>query len=181
MNYTEPIRDKELLGGIARYLKSNNKRDYVLFSLAVYSGLRITDILNLKVRDVKNKNEFILVEKKTGKRKTLNINPNLQNILKSFIKNRDDREYIISYRDNGENPISRARAFQIIKSCGDRFDLRISPHSLRKTFGYFHYKTNKDIIILQKIFNHSHTDITFRYIGVNSETIKKSINNLKFW
>jgi len=59
--------------------------------------------------------------------------------------------------------------------------LRISPHSLRKTFGYFHYKTNKDIIILQKIFNHSHADITFRYIGVNSETIKKSINNLKFW
>lgn len=181
MNYTEPIRDKELLGEIARYLKSNNKRDYVLFSLAVYSGLRITDILNLKVKDVKNRNEFILVEKKTGKRKTLNINPNLQNILKSFIKNRDDKEYIISYRDNGDRPISRARAFQIIKSCGDRFDLRISPHSLRKTFGYFHYKTNKDIIILQKIFNHSHSDITFRYIGVNSETIKSSINNLKFW
>ena len=181
MNYTEPIRDKELLGEIARYLKSNNKRDYVLFSLAVYSGLRITDILNLKVKDVKNRNEFVLIEKKTGKRKTLNINPNLQNILKSFIKNRDDREYIISYRDNGDKPISRARAFQIIKNCGDRFDLRISPHSLRKTFGYFHYKTNKDIIILQKIFNHSHADTTFRYIGVNSETIKNSINNLKFW
>lgn len=181
MNYTEPIRDKELLGDIARYLKSNNKRDYVLFSLAVYSGLRITDILNLRVRDVKNRNEFIMIEKKTGKRKTLNINPNLQNIIKAFIKNRDDREYIISYRDNGEKPISRARAFQIIKNCGDRFDLRISPHSLRKTFGYFHYKTNKDIIILQKIFNHSHADVTFRYIGVNSETIKNSINNLKFW
>lgn len=181
MNYTEPIRDKELLGDIARYLKSNNKRDYVLFALAVYSGLRITDILNLRVKDVKNRNEFIMTEKKTGKRKTLNINPNLQNIIKAFIKNRDDREYIISYRDNGEKPISRARAFQIIKNCGDRFNLRISPHSLRKTFGYFHYKTNKDIIILQKIFNHSHTDITFRYIGVNSETIKNSINNLKFW
>lgn len=181
MNYTEPIRNKDLLGDIARYLKSNNKRDYVLFSLAVYSGLRITDILNLRVKDVKNRHEFVMIEKKTRKRKTLNINPNLQNIIKTFIKNRDDREYIISYRDSGEKPISRARAFQIIKNCGDRFDLRISPHSLRKTFGYFHYKTNKDIIILQKIFNHSHTDITFRYIGVNSETIKNSINNLKFW
>lgn len=181
MNYTEPIRNKDLLGDIARYLKSNNKRDYVLFSLAVYSGLRITDILNLRVKDVKNRHEFVMIEKKTRKRKTLNINPNLQNIIKTFIKNRDDREYIISYRDNGEKPISRARAFQIIKNCGDKFNLRISPHSLRKTFGYFHYKTNKDIIILQKIFNHSHTDVTFRYIGVNSETIKNSINNLKFW
>lgn len=181
MNYTEPIKDKELLKDIAKYLKNSNERNYILFSLAVYSGLRITDILNLRVKDVKNRNEFVLVEKKTGKRKTLNINPNLQNILKTFIKNRDEREYIISYRDNGERPITRGRAFQIIKNCGDKFDLRISPHSLRKTFGYFHYKANKDIIILQKIFNHSHTDITFRYIGVNSETIKNSINNLKFW
>ncbi len=56
---------------IARYLKSNNKRDYVLFSLAVYSGLRITDILNLKVKDVKNRNEFILVEKKKQVRERL--------------------------------------------------------------------------------------------------------------
>ena len=86
MNYTEPIKDKEFLRDIARYLKNSNERNYILFSLAVYSGLRITDILNLKVKDVKNRNEFVLVEKKTGKRKTLNINPNLQNILKTFIK-----------------------------------------------------------------------------------------------
>ena len=74
MNYTEPIKDKELLRDIAKYLKNSNERNYILFSLAVYSGLRITDILNLKVKDVKNRNEFVLVEKKTGKRKTLNIN-----------------------------------------------------------------------------------------------------------
>ena len=181
MNYTEPIRDKELLGEIARYLKSNNKRDYVLFSLAVYSGLRITDILNLKVKDVKNRNEFILVEKKTGKRKTLNINPNLQNILKSFIKNRDDKEYIISYRNKGNKPISRTRAFQIVQEIGREFDLHLSPHSLRKTFGYFHYKMNRDIVTLQKIYNHANSDVTYRYIGINSETIKKSINSLKLW
>ena len=52
MNYTEPIRDRDILGDIADYLKTNNKRDYVLFALAVYSGLRIIDILNLRVRDV---------------------------------------------------------------------------------------------------------------------------------
>ncbi len=181
MNYTEPIKDKELIKDIAKYLKHNNERDYILFALGVYSGLRITDILNLRVRDVKNRSEFILIEKKTKKRKVLNINPNLKMMLVRFVKNRDDREYIISYRDNGDNPITRARAFQIIKSCGDKFGLRLSPHSLRKTFGYFHYKTNKDVVILQKIFNHSHPDITFRYIGINSETIKNSINNLKLW
>ena len=181
MNYTEPIKDKELLKDIAKYLKNSNERNYILFSLAVYSGLRITDILNLKVKDVKNRNEFVLVEKKTGKRKTLNINPNLQNILKTFIKNKEDNEYLISSRDSGDKPLTRIRAFQIMQDIGDKFNIRISPHSLRKTFGYFHYKTNRDIVLLQKIFNHSHPEVTFRYIGVNSETTKKSIDILKFW
>lgn len=181
MNYTEPIRNRDTLKEMAKHFKNNNDRDYVLFALAVYSGLRITDVLNLKVKDVKNKSEFILVEKKTGKRKTLNINPNLQNILKTFIKNKEDNEYLISSRDSGDKPLTRIRAFQIMQDIGDKFNIRISPHSLRKTFGYFHYKTNRDIVLLQKIFNHSHPEVTFRYICVNSETTKKSIDSLKFW
>lgn len=180
MNYTEPIKDKDVLKDIAKYLKNNNERDYVLFSLGVYSGLRITDILNLRIVNVKNRTEFILVEKKTGKRKTLNINTNLQRILKQFIKDKNEREYLIS-GNGGRKPLSRVRAFQILKNIGNEFDINISPHSLRKTFGYFHYKANKDIILLQKIFNHSSPEVTFRYIGINSETIKKSIDTLNFW
>ena len=181
MNYTEPIKDKEIIKDIAHYLKHNNKRDFILFSLAVYSGLRITDILKLKVKDVKNRSEFVIIEKKTRKRRVLNINRNLQDILKSYVKNKDDTDYLISSYNTGETPITRTRAFQIIKRLGEKFDLNISPHSLRKTFGYFHYKANKDIVILQKIFNHSHSDVTLRYIGMSFETVKKSINNLKFW
>ncbi len=181
MNYTEPIRDRDILGDIADYLKTNNKRDYVLFALAVYSGLRIIDILNLRVRDVKNKSEFVLIEKKTGKRKVLSINPNLRSILNSFVRNKSDRAYIISYRNKGNKPISRTRAFQIVQEIGREFDLHLSPHSLRKTFGYFHYKMNRDIVTLQKIYNHANSDVTYRYIGINSETIKKSINSLKLW
>ena len=71
MNYTEPIKDKELLKDIAKYLRNSNERNYILFSLAVYSGLRITDILNLKVKDVKNRNEFVLVEKENRQEKNI--------------------------------------------------------------------------------------------------------------
>lgn len=180
MNYTEPIKDKELIKDIAKYLKNNNERDYVLFAMGVYSGLRITDILNLRVANVKNKTEFILIEKKTNKRKALNINNNLQKILKQFTKDKGEREFLISKKD-GKKPLSRVRAFQILKNIGNEFDIHISPHCLRKTFGYFHYQSNRDIVILQKIFNHSTPEVTFRYIGVNSETIKKSIDTLNFW
>mgnify|MGYP003374304997 FL=1 len=113
MNYTYPIRDREILRDIAIYIRDSNDRDYVLFALAVYSGLRITDILNLRVKDLKNKREINVIEKKTGKRKMLTINPFLQNILKPYLKNKGNMEYVISFTGKENKPISRVRAFQI--------------------------------------------------------------------
>lgn len=59
MNTVEPIRDMDLVMDLADYLKSNNERDYVLFMFGIYTGLRISDILKFRVRDVKGKTRFI--------------------------------------------------------------------------------------------------------------------------
>ena len=67
MNTVEPIRDMDLVMDLADYLKSNNERDYVLFMFGIYTGLRISDILKFRVRDVKGKDAVYIREKKTGK------------------------------------------------------------------------------------------------------------------
>ena len=54
---------------------------------------------------------------------------------------------------------------------------RIGTHSMRKTFGYHHYKKYKNIAILQKIFNHSSPQITIRYIGIEQDEIDDSYRN----
>lgn len=41
--------------------------------------------------------------------------------------------------------------------------------SLRKTFGYHHYRKHKDLAILQEIFSHSSLSITKRYIGITQD------------
>ena len=48
---------------------------------------------------------------------------------------------------------------------------------MRKTFGYHHYKQFKDVVILQKIFNHSSPQITLRYIGIEQDQIDYSYSN----
>ena len=53
----------------------------------------------------------------------------------------------------------------------------IGTHSMRKTFGYHHYKQFKDVALLQKIFNHSSQQITLRYIGIEQDQIDYSYNN----
>lgn len=54
---------------------------------------------------------------------------------------------------------------------------KIGTHSMRKTFGYHHYKKYKNIALLQKIFNHSSPQITLRYIGVEQDEIDDSYLN----
>lgn len=52
----EPIRDKEKIEIVKQILKENGSRDYLLFLMGINSGLRISDILKLRVSDVKGKN-----------------------------------------------------------------------------------------------------------------------------
>lgn len=80
MNTVEPIRDKEVVLDIADYLRYRNQRDYVMFMFGIYSGLRICDILQFRVRDVRGKDYIARREKKTGKEKRFPINKNLRKI-----------------------------------------------------------------------------------------------------
>ena len=80
MNTVQPIKDIEIIYDIADYLKSRNKRNYVLFMFGIYSGLRISDILKLRVRDVRNKNYIYIREKKTNKEKRFILQDDIKTI-----------------------------------------------------------------------------------------------------
>ena len=81
MNTFEPIRDIGKVWDIADYLKEQNERDYVMFLFGIYVGLRISDILKLQVRDVKDRNHVSIREQKTGKETSVPINDELRPIL----------------------------------------------------------------------------------------------------
>ena len=65
----EPIRDKKKIDSMKRYLKGKNIRDYVMFVLGINSGLRISDLLNLQVEDVRGKERITLREKRQERQK----------------------------------------------------------------------------------------------------------------
>ena len=70
MKYVEPIRSKEQINEMKVYLKNKNIRDCLLFVLGINSGLRISDLLALKISDIKNTDRIILQEKKRVKQRT---------------------------------------------------------------------------------------------------------------
>lgn len=77
MRYVEPIREKDWLEEFLNYFKENNMRDYVMFMVGIHTGLRISDILPLKKRDVLG-THILLFEQKTGNQKRFIISPPLK-------------------------------------------------------------------------------------------------------
>lgn len=180
MNYTEPIRSKKTIRNVLMYLRNKNDRDYMLFLLGIHTGLRISDLLRLRVRDVKDKSHISLTEKKTKKPRKILINKELKIELKEYCKGKQHYEYLFQSREGGNNPITRTRAYQILLDAGDVFGIHISCHTLRKTFGYTHYKQNNDVVYLMEIFNHATPRITLRYIGVMQDELDKSTSDMSF-
>src|SRR5678816_3282896 len=94
MNTVQPIRDINQIRKMEQVLKTQSERNYILFRLGINSGLRISDILKLKVKDVRNQTHFILREQKTGKSQRLKINPVLKKELNHYTKNMNDEDYL---------------------------------------------------------------------------------------
>lgn len=171
MNDTQPIRDKQLIADIKHHLYAKRERDGLLFDLLINTGLRIGDALALKRRHVMGA-ELAIIEQKTGKRK---INVSLKGLrpaIDSYIDN-GNREVVdpdgYLFESNKGGPLSRVQAFRILDQAGKEFGVNLSPHALRKTFGYWTYQETKDLATLQLIFNHSSPSVTKRYIGISQD------------
>lgn len=176
MSTVEPIRDLKDLKKVEQIL-TKNTRNLLLFTIGTNCGLRISDILSLNVKDIKNKNYILLTEQKTGKFKKIPINSKLKPMFFEFTKNRNENEPL--FITKFQNRLNRISAYNIIKSACDEANIeaKIGTHTLRKTFGYHHYKKFKDVALLQKIFNHSNPNITLRYIGIEQDQINESYLN----
>ena len=177
MATVEPIRRIEDIRKVEKILAKQSKRDLLLFIVGTNSGLRISDILRLNIADVRDKTHIQIIEKKTGKFKKFPINDKLKPLLEDFIKGRRNSEPL--FLSCWGHRLDRVTAYYIIRNACEKAGIKdkIGTHSMRKTFGYHHYKKYKNIAILQKIFNHSSPQITIRYIGIEQDEIDESYKN----
>lgn len=178
----EPIKDKETVREIIEYLKTKNKRDAIMFGLGVFCGFRISEILNLKVKDVRNKWTLKIVEQKTNKTKEIVLNRELKALIDSYTKDMNEKSYLIKSRKGKNRPITRTQAYRIIRDVRDEFELKnIGCHSTRKTFAYWIYMDNKkDIGLAQKALGHGSSATTLAYLGLDKERVNRAVKNIRY-
>jgi integrase len=170
MQVVQPIREQEKIEQMQEILIRQSHRDWLLFTIGINSGLHLSDLLTLRVQDLKGKNRVMIREEKTGKEKTFVIHAKLGESIKEYVKYMDDNDYVFPSQRTGK-PIKRIRVYRILNEAAKQIGLHdIGTHTLRKTFGYHYYQKTKNISVLRDLFNHSAPSVTLRYIGVQSET-----------
>ena len=149
MKIVQPIRDKNKIQEMKIELRKKGTRDYLLFVTGINTGLRISDIIKLKVADVVNENGTVkshicIVEKKTGKRKRFKINDTLSREFAEYTKNMDMSDYLFNSRKGKNEPISRVQAYRILNEVATKIGLEeIGTHTLRKSFRLSFLQKNK--------------------------------------
>lgn len=140
MKIVQPIRSKTKINEMKIELKKKGTRDYLLFVTGINTGLRISDIIKLKVSDVLNedrtvKSHITITEQKTSKRKKFKINDTLSREFAEYCKNLGMTDYLFRSRKGQNEPITRVQAYRLLNTVAEKIGLEeIGTHTLRKTF-----------------------------------------------
>ncbi|GHU82501.1 site-specific integrase [Clostridia bacterium] len=178
MATTEPIHNKTDVRALAEYyLRRGQTRNYVLVVLGVHTALRISDLLRLRWDDVYDFNRHrvresvTIVEKKTGKAKTFVLNKDAVRALTCFATQAAREGAFLIENSVTKRAISRIQAYRLIRAAAEalEFQMRVSCHSLRKTFGYHAWKNGVSPVVIMEIYNHSSLAVTRRYLGVTQD------------
>ncbi|NRT15267.1 integrase [Flavobacterium sp. 28A] len=150
----------------------------IVFGINV--GLRISDILTLKYEDLENES-ISLIESKTNKRRVIRLNDNIKKAYR-LLKERSQENNGYVFTSNQKTIYSSQYINRKLKEIFGSKSLAISTHSLRKTFGRQVWSNNgesdKALLYLSELFNHSSPSITKRYLGIRQEELDDIYMNL---
>jgi integrase len=192
---SKPIKKTQHVLDIQDYLRYKNERNYVIFVLGITTGFRAGDLVELKVRDVRQAlkyKEFSILEgkkknsrnirEKNRKPRVVEIIPKVEKMLKEYIKDKKDYEYMFVSRKGTNQHIGVQAISNILKEAGEYFGLYdISAHSMRKTYAYKIYMDSGcDIVAVKELLGHRSIEETKAYIGLDRERYhqyNKSLND----
>ncbi len=153
-------------------------RDSAMMELLYSSGLRVSELVSLKLENVNFEAGFIRVTGKGSKERVVPINERTLKKLKKYIrelrpdllKNRQSDFLFVTTRGKG---MTRQRFWQTIKEFARQARLKLSPHTLRHCFATHLLEGGADLRSVQKMLGHSDISTTQIYTKVSTDRVKK--------
>lgn len=183
MKEVEAIKDENVLKSIPVLLgKCYTQQIADVWEFGINTALRISDMLNIRYSDIRN-GRLTVVESKTGKSADIPLNAKALAIVESITEEHPEGEFLFQSRTSRNlsgriKPLSRQYVAEAFKDIGETIGVKLGTHSMRKTRGYFLYKSTNDIARVSKMLRHGSTGVTLRYIGVDKQEVDADFNEL---
>lgn len=180
----QPFREKRHLEQIREHLKDKPK-ERLLFELGVSNGLRMVDVLSLKVGQLRGSKVGDVIEVRERKTKKLNyliIGKNAARWIPRHLAGADlkDEDFIFQGRRTGRmlTTIVAGRMIQgWARACGIKG--HYGCHSMRKSWAYHARMQGVAWELISRRLNHTDLEMTRRYLGIHEDEIKSMLLSLK--
>ena len=186
---TPPIKEKKVMRTftaqeIKKMCNSFDKsdyygyRNYAITATFFSTGIRKTELSNIKMTDINFTGEFIRIFGKGQKERLVPIGRTLERIIKHYLELRDEHltqpcNYLFISKKGGQlTSIGLQRLFQHIKKELQIPGERVSCHTWRHTFAKNYLLNGEDIFSLQKIMGHADIATTKQYLNLNENEVK---------
>lgn len=165
--------------------KPESHRNRAIIEMLYGSGLRVSELVNLKLSDLYRKEGFMLITGKGNKQRLVPISPIADQWLDYWLEDRNKLDIKAEYGDivflnRYGRQLTRAMIFTIIKTLAKQADIHktISPHTLRHSFATHLLQNGADLRIIQNLLGHEDITTTEIYTHIEIQNLREAI--LKF-
>jgi len=160
-------------------------RTQVILEILYSTGLRISELLNIRINQVANIKDKLYINGKGNKQRLVIFNQNALDLIKNWIavmikNNKNKNSYLFENIDN-TNVISRQQIYKDLKKLALETNTeleKLSPHSVRHSFASHMLNRGADLRSIQKLLGHSDISTTEIYTQVRQNRLKGLINNI---
>ncbi|MCE5313226.1 MAG: site-specific tyrosine recombinase XerD [Nitrospiraceae bacterium] len=153
-------------------------RDSAMLMLLYSSGLRVSEVLGIKINDINFDAGFLRVIGKGSKERVVPINSRaiesitryMSGLRPSLLKGRQSPYLFVTSRGK---PMTRQRFWQALKKFGSAAGIELTPHTIRHSFATHLLEGGADLRSVQKMLGHSDISTTQIYTRVSGDRLKK--------
>lgn len=171
---------KKELRALLREVEHRNKpRDILIVELLCGAGLRVSELVNLRVEDVhlKDRSGYLSIKNSKGnKSRKVPLNVRIRKHLESFIADKEGKIFL-----GQRGPITTIAVNKLLETYTKRIGIKCSPHTLRHTFAYNYLKCNPgEIVSLSQILGHSNLNTTAIYTQNRLEDLQEKVEEVDY-
>ena len=185
LDYVENEYEVKLSNRAKSSFYKNKERDLAIIALLLASGVRLSEAVNLDLKDINLKMMVIDVTRKGGKRDSVNVASFAKPYLETYLSIRDKRYkaekqdvalFLTEYR-GVPNRIDASSIEKMVAKYSQDFKIRVTPHKLRHTLATRLYDATKSQVLVSHQLGHASTQVTDLYTHIVNDEQKNALDN----